>query len=160
MVEKSKAPITLAGFDRLKEELRELKEVERPAIVQAIAEARSHGDLSENAEYHAAKEKQGFLEGRIAELEEAISLAQIIDVSTLSGDQVKFGATVTLEDIASGGSVTYQIVGSYEADVKKGLLSITSPLAQALIGKRVNDEVEVTIPSGTHMYAVERIEYT
>ncbi|MDR0625108.1 MAG: transcription elongation factor GreA [Holosporales bacterium] len=156
---KNKVPITLAGFERLKEELRQLKEVERPAIIQAIAEARSHGDLSENAEYHAAKERQGFLEGRISELEEAISLAQIIDVSTLSGDQVKFGATVTLEDVANNSSVKYQIVGSYEADVKNGLLPITSPLAQALIGKKVDDEVEVTIPGGVHLYAIEKIEY-
>jgi transcription elongation factor GreA len=159
MAENVKVPTTLAGFEKLKRELRQLKDVERPAIVQAIAEARSHGDLSENAEYHTAKEKQSFVEGRISELEEVINNAQIIDVSTVSGNQVKFGATVTLEDSYSGAIVTYQIVGSYEADVKCGLLSITSPLAQALIGKKVGDEVEVNIPSGVHAYAINRIEY-
>ncbi|MDR0632916.1 MAG: transcription elongation factor GreA [Holosporales bacterium] len=152
-------PMTANGFNSLKNELRLLKEVERPAIVEAIVEARSHGDLSENAEYHAAKERQSFIEGRISELEEKINQAQIIDISTISGDQVKFGATVTLVNTVTDGVVTYQIVGSDEADVKKGLLSITSPLARALIGKKVDDEVEITVPSGTQSYAIQKIEY-
>jgi transcription elongation factor GreA len=159
MDSEKRVPMTANGFNTLKNELRLFKEVERPAVVEAIAEARSHGDLSENAEYHAAKERQSFIEGRISELEEKINQAQIIDISTVSGDQIKFGATVTLINTITDNIVTYQIVGSDEADVKKGLLSITSPLARALIGKKVDDEVEITVPSGTQSYAVQKIEY-
>lgn len=154
-----KIPMTAGGFETLKSELARLKNIERPAVVEAIAEARSHGDLSENAEYHAAKEKQGFIEGRISELEEKINLAQIIDISTMSGDTVKFGATVTLIDTSNDSIVKYQIVGSDESDVKNGLLSVTSPLARALIGKKVDDEVEVSIPGGSRVYAIDKIEY-
>jgi transcription elongation factor GreA len=159
MDSEKRVPMTAGGFSVLKNELKVLKEVERPAVVEAIAEARSHGDLSENAEYHAAKERQSFIEGRISELEEKINQAQIIDISTVSGDQIKFGATVTLMNTLTDSIVTYQIVGSDEADVKKGLLSITSPLARALIGKKVDDEVEITVPSGMQSYAVQKIEY-
>ncbi|MDR3285644.1 MAG: transcription elongation factor GreA [Holosporales bacterium] len=152
-------PITAAGFEKLKDELKRLKEVERLEIVEDIAEARSHGDLSENAEYHAAKERQSFIEGKISELEEKINQAQIIDISQISGNEIKFGATITLRNLINNNIAKYQIVGSYEADVKQGLLSITSPLARALIGKKVDNEVDVTIPSGTHSYVIEKVEY-
>lgn len=155
----SKIPMTTKGYAALKEELLRLTDVERPDIVQAISEARSHGDLSENAEYHAAKERQAFIEKRIAELEQKLAQAQVIDTATLSGDSVKFGATVALVDNDTDEEVQYQIVGSDEADVKRGLLSITSPLARALIGKKVDDEMEVIIPSGTHSYTVLKVEY-
>jgi transcription elongation factor GreA len=154
-----KIPMTAKGFDLLKNELANLLEFERPSVVQAIAEARSHGDLSENAEYHAAKERQVFIERRIAELERKISQAQVISVFTLSGKDVKFGATVTLVDNDTDENLHYQIVGSDEADVKKGLLSITSPLARALIGKKTGDEVDVSIPGGTKSYNIEKVEY-
>lgn len=154
-----KIPMTKKGFEILKEELANLVDVERPDVVQAISEARSHGDLSENAEYHAAKERQSFIEKRIAELEKKLSQAQIIDVASISGHDVKFGATITLVDNDTGEDVHYQIVGSDEADVKKSLLSITSPLARALIGKQVGDEVEVSIPSGTRSYSIKKINY-
>lgn len=152
-------PMTAKGYEALKAELARLTDVERPDVVQAIAEARSHGDLSENAEYHAAKERQAFIEKRIAELEQKLAQAQVIDASTLSGNTVKFGATLTLVDNDSDEEVHYQIVGSDEADVKQGLLSITSPLARALIGKKVDDEIEVSIPSGTHSYTILKIEF-
>jgi transcription elongation factor GreA len=151
--------MTAKGFALLKNELANLLDFERPNVVQAIAEARSHGDLSENAEYHAAKERQIFIERRIAELERKISQAQVISVVTLSGKDVKFGATVTIMDNDTEESLHYQIVGSDEADVKKGLLSITSPLARALIGKTIGDEVDVSIPGGTKSYNIEKVEY-
>ena len=136
-----KVPMTSDGFDRLEVELKRLKTVERPDVIKAIATAREHGDLSENAEYHAAKERQAFIEGRVGELEEKIRLAEVIDVSQLSGKTVKFGAKVTLADEDTDEETTYQIVGEHEADIKGGLLSITAPLARALIGKSVGDSV-------------------
>ena len=144
-----KFPMTASGLQRLEEELRNLKSVERPAIIRAIAEARSHGDLSENAEYHAARERQSFIEGRVLELEEIVSAAEVIDPSTLSGDQIKFGAHIKLVDEETEKETSYQIVGVHEADIKAQRLSISSPLAKALIGKKVGDEVEVPIPRGT-----------
>lgn len=154
-----KVPMTQSGFDRLQEELRHLKHVERPSVITAIADAREHGDLSENAEYHAAKERQGFIEGRILELEDKISRADIIDVSRLTGSDIKFGVTVTLIDEDTEETHKYQIVGGDEADIKKGLLSITSPLARALIGKKVDDLIEVTTPGGSKAYSIVKIEY-
>lgn len=159
MSEEQKNPMTQAGYEALQEELRHLVEEERPSVVDAIAEARSHGDLSENAEYHAAKERQAFIEKRIAELEVKIRSAQVIDIASITGSDIKFGATVTLLDDETEEEVHYKIVGSDEADVKKGLLSITSPLARALIGKRVGDDVEVTIPSGSHSYYIQKVQY-
>ncbi|MDR2464588.1 MAG: transcription elongation factor GreA [Holosporales bacterium] len=152
-------PMTTKGFEKIKNELEDLLARERPDVVQAIVEARSRGDLSENAEYHAAKERQSFIERRISELEGKVAKAQIIDISSIVGDDIKFGATVILEDNDTGESVTYQIVGSDEADVKSGLLSITSPLARALIGKRVGNSVEVSIPNGVRTYSVQKVEY-
>jgi transcription elongation factor GreA len=152
-----KIPMTRAGFTALDEELKVLKSVERPAVIRAIAEAREHGDLSENAEYHAAREKQSFIEGRIKELEAMLSLAEVIDPTKLSG-AVKFGATVTLED-DDGEARTYQIVGEPEADLEKGKLNIRSPLARALIGKDEGDSVEVRTPGGTKSYEVLTIRY-
>ena len=143
-----KVPMTAAGFQRLQEELKHLKGSERPAIIRAIAEARTHGDLSENAEYHAARERQSFIEGRLGELEDKIARAEVIDTSKLSGNTVKFGATVTLVDEDTDEEVTYQLVGEFEADINGGLLSITSPLARALIAKTVGDNIEVTTPGG------------
>ena len=154
-----KIPMTRGGYDRLQEELRHLKHVERPAVIRAIAEARVHGDLSENAEYHSAKERQGFIEGRILELEDKISRADIIDISRLNGSDIKFGATVTLIDEDTEENHCYQIVGGDEADIKRGLLSITSPLARALIGKTVDDMIEVTTPGGSKAYSVLKVEY-
>jgi transcription elongation factor GreA len=154
-----KVPMTKQGFERLEEELKRLKSVERPAIVKAISEAREHGDLSENAEYHAARERQSFNEGRIQELESKISRADVIDVSILDGKIIKFGATVTLIDDDTEEKVTYQIVGEDEADIKAGLLSITSPLARALINKTVKDTVEVSTPKGSKGYEVVKVEY-
>lgn len=154
-----KVPMTLAGFARLEEELRHLKSVERPAVVKAIAEAREHGDLSENAEYTAARERQSFIEGRVMELEDKISRADVIDVSKLSGKVIKFGATITLVDEDSDEKVQYQIVGQDESDIKDGRLSITAPLARALIGKTVNDTVEVSTPSGSKSYEVLKVAY-
>ena len=151
--------MTPAGFARLVEELRVLKMVERPAVVAAIASAREHGDLSENAEYHAARERQGFIEGRIGELEHKVSVAQPIDVSKLSGEDVKFGTTVTLVDEDTDEEATYQIVGADEADIRQGLLSITAPLARALIGKQVGDVVVVTAPGGSKSYEILKVEY-
>jgi len=152
-----KIPMTLQGCTRLEEELRQLRSVERPAIIKAIAEAREHGDLSENAEYHAAREKQSFIEGRIQELEDKTSRADVIDVSKLSGNMVKFGATVALVDNDTDEKVTYQIVGEDEANIKSGLLSVTSPLARALIGKQVEDSVEVNTPKGSKSYEIVKV---
>lgn len=150
--------LTRAGFDLLDEELRQLRGVERPAVIRAIAEAREHGDLSENAEYHAAREKQSFVEGRIKELENIIGRADIIDTSKLSGT-VKFGATVTLVDEDTEAERTYQIVGEAEADLERGLLNIRSPLARALIGKDEGDSVEVVTPGGGKSYEILTIRY-
>ncbi|MFD2261500.1 transcription elongation factor GreA [Lacibacterium aquatile] len=149
-----KVPMTAGGFNRLEAELKNLKSVERPAVIRAIAEARDHGDLSENAEYHAARERQSFIEGRVAELEDMVSRADIIDPTKLSGTTVKFGATVTLADDDTGEEQTYQIVGAVEGDIKSGLLSITAPLSRALIGKSVGDNVEVTTPRGSKSYEI------
>jgi transcription elongation factor GreA len=149
-----KVPMTAQGHIALEEELKRRQQIERPRIIQAIAEARSHGDLSENAEYHAAKEAQSLNEGRIAELEDKLSRAEVIDVSKLSGTTVKFGATVTLVDEDTEEKKTYQIVGETEADVKAGRVSITSPTARALIGKTVGDTVEVTTPGGGKSYEI------
>ncbi|OYV35880.1 MAG: transcription elongation factor GreA [Acidocella sp. 20-61-6] len=154
-----KFPMTAAGLAALEEELRFLKGQERSAIIRAIAEARSHGDLSENAEYHAARERQSFVEGRIAELEEITSAAEVIDPATLSGDTVKFGAQILLLDEDTEKEVTYQIVGTHEADVKQARLSITSPLAKALIAKRVGDTVAVPAPGGDRSYEILKITY-
>ncbi|MEM9844645.1 MAG: transcription elongation factor GreA [Pseudomonadota bacterium] len=153
-----KIPMTAAGYTALETELKHLKSEERPAIIKAIAEAREHGDLSENAEYHSAKEKQSFIEGRIKELEGAISLADVINPTTLSG-AIKFGATVTLVDEDTDEEKTYQIVGEYEASIEKGLLNIRSPIARALIGKEEGDSVEVRTPGGEKYYEVVKIAY-
>ena len=154
-----KFPMTAQGLARLEEELKQLKSVERPAVIRAIAEARSHGDLSENAEYHAARERQSFIEGRIAELEEIVSAAEVIDPSTLSGDTVKFGAHVKVVDEETDKEATYQIVGVHEADIKLGRLSISSPLAKALIGKKVGDSVEVPAPGGARAYEITAVAF-
>lgn len=151
--------MTAEGLARLEEELKQLKTEARPAIIRAIAEARSHGDLSENAEYHAARERQSFVEGRIAELENIIAAAEVIDVSRLSGDQVKFGARVTLIDEETEEQKTYRIVGAYEADMKEGSISISSPLAKALIGRRVGESVEVPAPGGARAYEIADIRF-
>jgi transcription elongation factor GreA len=156
----SKFPITLRGAELLREELKRLKTVERPAVVAAIAEARSHGDLSENAEYDAAKERQGFIEGRIAEVDGKLSNAQIIDPAALDADgRVVFGATVDLEDMDGGQSVTYQIVGDDEADLKKNKISLNSPVARALIGKFAGDVAEVQTPGGRREYEILDVRY-
>ena len=152
-------PITYKGYERLEAELKNLKTLERPSVIKAIAEAREHGDLSENAEYHAAKEKQSFIEGRIADLENKISRAEVIKTETLSGDKIIFGATVTLGDIDGKKNLTYQIVGTEEADVENGKISISSPLAKALLGKRIDDTVEVYSPGGAKEYEVENIKF-
>ena len=153
-----KIPMTAGGHAALEVELKQLKSVERPAIIRAIAEAREHGDLSENAEYHSAKEKQSFIEGRIKELEGILSLADVIDPTKLSGP-IKFGATVTLVDEDSGDERTYQIVGEHEASIEKGRLNIKSPIARALIGKEEGDSVEVRTPGGDRAYEVIKIAY-
>lgn len=152
-------PMTADGFRRLEEELRTLKTVERPAVIRAIAEARAHGDLSENAEYHAAKEKQGFIEARVAEIEDKLSRADVIDVSKLSGKDVKFGATVTIADEDTDEELTYQIVGADESDIKQNRLSISSPLARALIGKKPGDSVEVSAPGGSKAYEIVKVKF-
>ena len=155
-----KTPMTVAGAEKLKLELQRLKTVERPRIIQAIAEARSHGDLSENAEYHAAKEQQGFIEGRIAELEHKLATAQVIDPKTVNADdRVVFGATLNLMDERPGQEVTYQIVGDHEADIAGGKISISSPIARALIGKELGDVVEVQVPDGVRSYEILDIRY-
>ena len=153
-----KIPMTRAGFDKLDEELKILKSVERPAIIRAIAEAREHGDLSENAEYHSAREKQSFIEGRIKEIESIISLADVIDPTVLSG-AIKFGATVCVVDEDTDEEKTWQIVGEYEANIEKGLLNIKSPIARALIGKEEGDSVEVNTPGGQKSYEILSIVY-
>jgi transcription elongation factor GreA len=153
-----KIPLTRAGFEKLEAELRHFKSVERPAIIQAIAEARAHGDLSENAEYHSAKEKQSFIEGRIKELEGVISLADVIDPTKLSGT-IKFGATVEIVDEDTDEEKTYQIVGEYEADIENGRLNIKSPLARALIGKDEGDSIEVRAPGGDRGYEILKVSY-
>ena len=156
----SKTPVTIVGSEKMRAELHELKVVQRPAIIAAIKEARAHGDLSENAEYAAAKERQSFIEGRIAELESKLSNAQIIDPVLLEADgRCVFGATVELEDVADGGVVTYQIVGDDEADIKQGKISISSPLARALIGKYSGDVAEVKAPGGVHEYEILDVKY-
>jgi transcription elongation factor GreA len=153
-------PLTRRGAEKLREELNRLKLVDRHAAIQAIAEARSHGDLSENAEYEAAKDKQGFIEGRIAEVESKLAAAQIIDPSALDADgRVVFGSTVDLEDEDNGAKVTYQIVGDDEADLKQGLISISSPIARALIGKVVGDGAEVQAPGGLRSYEITGVRY-
>jgi transcription elongation factor GreA len=154
-----KIPMTAAGYAALETEIKHLKTSERPAVIRAIAEARAHGDLSENAEYHSAKERQSFIEGRVMELEDKLSRAQVIDVSKLSGKVVKFGATVTLIDEDTEQKAKYQIVGDLEADFAKGRISISSPLARALIGKTVGDTVEVNTPSGGRSYEVTKVEF-
>lgn len=156
----SRAPITKVGSERLRGELEKLKSVDRPRIIAAIAEARAHGDLKENAEYHAAREQQSFIEGRIAELEAALSTAEVIDVSRLgSGSKVVFGATVELEDEDSGESVTYQIVGDLEADIKRRLIAVSSPIARALIGKSAGDSFEFKAPNGVKRYEITGVSY-
>ena len=151
--------MTAEGYKALDDELKRLKSQERPNAIAAIAEARTHGDLSENAEYHAAKERQGWIEGRIAVIEDQIARAQIIDVSKLSGTQVKFGATVTVIDEDTDESSRYQIVGEHEADVKSGRISLVSPLSRAMIGKEVGDVVEVNTPGGVKAYEIAKVEW-
>ena len=151
--------MTAEGLEPLKEELHQLKAVERHAVIKQIAEAREHGDLSENAEYHAARERQSFIEGRISELEDIVSRADVIDVSKLSGKTVRFGASVTVADVDSDEETTYQIVGPYEADLKKHKISIQSPLGRALIGKTVGDTAEVTAPGGGKAYEITGVKF-
>lgn len=154
-----KIPMTPNGLAVLEEELRVLKSVERPAVINAIAEAREHGDLSENAEYHAARERQSFIEGRAAELEDIISRAQVIDIRGMSGDTVRFGVTVTLADEDTDEETSYQIVGVHESDIKGGRLSVQAPLARALIGRTAGDRVEVSTPSGSKAYEIVDVKY-
>jgi transcription elongation factor GreA len=154
-----KVPMTVAGYAALEEELRRRQQIERPRIIQAISEARAHGDLSENAEYHAAKESQSLNEGRIAEIEDKLSRAEVIDVSKLSGSTVKFGATVTVLDEETEEEKRYQIVGEAEANVKDGRISVTSPIARALIGKKAGDTVEVKTPKGGRSYEILTVAF-
>lgn len=154
-----KVPMTLSGSEVLNKELQKLKFEDRPAVVAAIEEARAHGDLSENAEYHAAREQQSFIEGRIQDLESALSRAQIIDPKTLSGDKVLFGATITVEDLETSETKKYQVVGQYEANLDKGLLSYISPIAKALIGKRKGDVIEFNSPKGEQSYEILDVQY-
>jgi transcription elongation factor GreA len=154
-----KVPMTEAGHSAMLDEIKHLKTVERPRIIKLIEEARSHGDLSENAEYHAAKEQQGWIEARVAELEDKISRAEIIDVSKLSGDTVKFGAKVTLVDEDTEQKAAYQIVGEFEADVKQGKISVSSPIARAIIGKKKGDSVEVSTPGGGKSYEILQVRW-
>jgi len=156
----NKVPLTVVGAEKLKEELHRLKTVDRPRVIQAIAEARAHGDLSENAEYHAAKEQQSFIEGRIAEVDSKLSNAQIIDPKTVNAEgRVVFGATVQLLDEDSGKEITYQIVGDDEANIAQGMVSISSPIARALIGKESGESVEVRVPDGTRHYEILDVRY-
>lgn len=155
----SRVPMTQKGYQRLIEELKRLKGVERPKLVQEIEEARGHGDLSENAEFHAAKERQSLLDVQIREIEDRLARAQVIEVSKLSGDKVVFGATVALADGDSGDKVVYQIVGDHEAEPKNGKISISSPIARALIGKREGDEVEVRTPTGIRLFEILRLDF-
>ena len=154
-----KVPMTPTGFRQLEEELRRLRTIERPAVVRAIAEARAHGDLSENAEYHAARDRQSFIEGRVGELEDKLARAEVIDPASVSGDRVMFGAQVLLVDEDTEEEATYRIVGQDESDVAQGLLSVSSPLARAMIGKRVSDQIEVDAPGGARYYEILRIDY-
>ena len=152
-------PITNEGYKQIEIELKNLKSVERPSVIKSIAEAREHGDLSENAEYHAAKEKQSFIEGRIADLESKISRAEVINTKKLKGNKIIFGATVTLGDMDNKKNLIYQIVGTEEADVENGKISISSPLAKALLGKKIDDTVEVYSPGGSREYEIEDIKF-
>ncbi len=153
------APMTQKGKQRLLDDLRRLRTVERPKIVREIEEARGHGDLSENAEFHAAKEKQSLIEAQISEIEDTLARAQVIDVSQLSGDKIVFGATVTLADVDSGDEVVYQIVGDHEAEPKNGKISVSSPIARSIIGKIVGDEVQVRIPTGTRNFEILDVDF-
>ena len=155
----NKIPMTAEGYDNLQKELKKLLNEDRPNIIEAIAEARSHGDLSENAEYQYAKEQQSLIEGKIADLESAVSRAEVIDVKSLEGDDIKFGATVEIEDDDSGESVTYQIVGEYESDIKNNKLSVNSPLAKGLINKAIDDVVEINSPKGQKSYTIKSVKY-
>ena len=155
----NKIPMTAQGYTKLQEELKKLTSVDRPNIIEAISEARSHGDLSENAEYQYAKEQQSLIEGKIAELESAISRAEVIDVKSLDGDEIKFGATVEIEDDENGEIVSYQIVGDYESDIKNNKLSVSSPLARGLINKFVDDNVEINSPKGQKSYTIKAVKY-
>ena len=154
-----KIPMTASGLKQLEEELWVLKDAERPAVIRAIAEAREHGDLSENAEYHAARERQSFIEGRVAELESIISHADVIDPSAFSGNMVRFGATVMLADEDTDEESTYQIVGQHEANIEKGLMSVTSPLGRTLIGKELGESIEVITPGGSKAYEIINVKY-
>lgn len=154
-----KIPMTVAGYRALEDEIQHLKMVERPSVIKMIEEARAHGDLSENAEYHAAKDRQAFIEGRVMDLEDKLSRADVIDVSKLSGKTVKFGATVTLSDEDTDAKVKYQIVGDLEADAKRGRISISSPIARALIGKSAGDTVEVAAPGGAKSYEILKVQF-
>ena len=154
-----KEPMTVDGYRQMQEEVKKLRSIERPAVVRAISEAREHGDISENAEYHAAKERQGFIEARVADLEDKISRAEVIDVSKLTGSTVTFGATVKLVDEENGGKSTYQIVGTSEGDIKAGKLAVSAPLARALIGKSKGDSVEVATPSGDKYYEILAVTF-
>jgi transcription elongation factor GreA len=151
--------MTVEGYRSLDEDLKRLKTLERPAVIAAISEARAHGDLSENAEYHAAKERQGWIEGQIADIEDKMARAQVIDVSKLSGKQIKFGATVSVIDEDTEEKARYQIVGEHEADVKRGRVSVTSPIARAIIGKETGDVVEVNTPGGVKAYEIVKVEW-
>ena len=154
-----KVPITASGFQRLQDELRQLKTIERPAVIKAIAEAREHGDLSENAEYHAARERQSFIEGRVGELEDVISRCEVIDVKKLSGDTVTFGVTVEVADEDTDEETKYTIVGPYEADLSKGMISTASPIARALIGKHEGDAITILAPGGNREYEITAVRY-
>lgn len=155
----SNFPITTSGIAKIKKELVNLKTIERPNIVKAIAEAREHGDLKENAEYHSARDKQSFIEGRILDLEDKIARAQIIDPTQITDTKVKFSATVTLFDVENDNEITYQIVSEYEADINNNLISITSPIAKGLIGKEAEDEVSISTPKGEREYVLVKVEY-
>ena len=155
----NKIPMTANGYDNLQKELKKLLNEDRPNIIEAIAEARSHGDLSENAEYQYAKEQQSLIEGKIADLESAVSRAEVIDVKSLEGDDIKFGATVEIEDDDTGESVTYQIVGEYESDITNNKLSVNSPLAKGLINKVIDDVVEINSPKGQKSYTIKSVKY-
>jgi transcription elongation factor GreA len=154
-----KIPITLTGFNQLQEEVKTLKNIDRPAVIQALSDAREHGDLKENAEYHAARERQSFIEGRILELEDRLSRVDVIDPAKMTGNTIKFGATVEVVDDATNEEHTYQIVGEYEANFEEGRLSLTAPLSRALIGKTVGDTVEVNTPKGVKTYEVLKVLY-
>ena len=154
-----KAPMTLQGFDDLQTELKRLKTTERPEVIKAIAAAREHGDLSENAEYHAARERQAFIEGRVGIIEDLLSRAEVIDVTAIKGKVIKFGAIIRITDEDTEEKSTYRIVGEHEADVKSGKLSVSSPMARAMIGKTVKDSIEVTTPGGTKSYEIMAVKY-